>query len=304
MKLAALLLLFAIVGKMSAAPAYRLAYYRAAPQQQLQEVEEDDDDAETEISQEDFSQDNIQDEIQDDDDDSDEQEAPPQFQKLFPLPGRTSPGHNFPLSIMMGEISAGGWNVPKNPVRTNQQQQQQRARQDIELADDDDDDDSDEDEEDEEEDDEPEDDLPDWQKLFPNLQDQGSGPPEGVIDQSSQPEIPAAYRSAIGGSRVVYIPARQLRRSPQMIRRPAVPQRSQVIYSMMPSSSPYIRRQPFVQSRPQYVLASNSMQSRPQYVLSSSSMQRRPQQSVYYMPVRRNTYNPYVSPYVPRYRYY
>ena len=97
MKLAALLLLFAIIGKMSAAPVpYRLAYYRAAPAPQSVEAEDDDaDDDETEISQEDFSQAGIQDEIQDDDDESDEQEAPPQFQKLFPLPQRNGPGHNF-----------------------------------------------------------------------------------------------------------------------------------------------------------------------------------------------------------------
>jgi len=147
MKLAAALLLFALVGKMSASPSpYRLAYYRAAPALQQQSVEaEDDASDETEISQEDFSNDNIQGEIQDDDDDSDEQEAPPQFNKLFPLPGRNSPGHNFPLSIMMGEVSQQGWNVPKAPQR----QQQQRAR--FELARDDDDEDDEESDEDEDE---------------------------------------------------------------------------------------------------------------------------------------------------------
>jgi hypothetical protein len=312
MKFAALLVLFAVVGKMSAVPSpYRMAFYRTAAVPQLQqeldeaESEEENDD----VSQEDFSNANIQGEIQDDDDDSDEQESPPEFHKLFPLPQRNGPGHNMPLAVMMSGISADGWKVPKAPIKKNQQ----RARFELARDDDEDDEDSDEDEEDEEEEDDVEDDLPQWQKMFPNLQDEANaGPPQGVVDTSSQPEIQQAFRSGMGGSRVVYIPTRNLRRSPQIVQsggrqyvmRSPAPQRSQVMYGMMPSSSPYIRRQPVVQSRPQYVIASPSAQRRPQYVMASSSMQRRPQQSVYYMPVRRNSYNPYVSPYVPRYRYY
>jgi len=318
MKFAALLLLFAVVGKMSAVPSpYRMAYYRTAAvpqlQQELDEAEAESEEENDDVSQEDFSNANIQGEIQDDDDESDEQESPPEFQKLFPLPQRNGPGHNLPIAVMMSDISAQGWKVPKAPMKKNQQ----RARNEIELARDDeedDDEDSDEDEEDEEEDDNDDvsDDLPEWNKMFPNLQaEANAGPPQGIVDTSSQPEIQQAFRSGMGGSRVVYIPARALRRSPQIVQsggrqyvmRSPAPQR-QMMYGMMPSSSPYIRRQPVIQSRPQYVIASPSSQRRPQYVMASSSMQRRPQQSVYYMPVRRNSYNPYVSPYVPRYRYY
>jgi len=307
MKLAAIVLLFALVGKMSASPApYRFAYYRAAPTQQV-EAEEDDASDETEISQEDFSQDALASDIQDDDEDSEEQDSPPQFHKLFPLPQRNSPGHNFPLAVMMSEVSAQGWNVPKAPIK---QKQRQQARFELARDDDEDDEDSDEDEEDEEE----EDDVPDWNALFPNLENEANaGPPQGVVDTSGQPEgAVQAYRSGMGGSRVVYIPARHLRRarpvpsggsiSRQYVMRNPMPPRAQVMYG---SPMSYNRRQPVVQSRPQYVLASSGMQRRPQYVYSSSAMQRRPQQAVYYMPVRRNSYSPYVNrPYVPRYRYY
>lgn len=86
MKLAALILLFAIFGKINAVP-LRIGYYRAAPQS----LEEDSEEADTEISQEDFS---TADEIADDDD-SEEHDLPPKFQNLFPLPQANSPGHNF-----------------------------------------------------------------------------------------------------------------------------------------------------------------------------------------------------------------
>lgn len=86
MKLAALVLLFAIFGKISAVP-LRVGYYRAVPRS----VEEDSEEADAEISQEDFS---TADDIQDDDD-SDEHELPPKFENLFPLPQANSPGHNF-----------------------------------------------------------------------------------------------------------------------------------------------------------------------------------------------------------------
>jgi len=303
------MLLLALVGKMSASPSpYRFAYYRAAPVQQ-QQIAEDDVSDETEISQEDFSNTGIQDEIQDDDDeDSDEQDPPPAFHKLFPLPQRNAPGHNVPLSAMMGEVAVQGWNVPKAPQR---QRQQQRARFELARDDDESNEDSDEDEEDEEEDEESQDDLPNWQKMFPNLSEE-SGPPQGVVDQSSQPEIPQAFRSAIQqGSRVVYVPASQLRRAVrpgQSGRRQYVAMRAPIARpQLMYQNTPYIRRQQYVQNRPQYVLApaSSSIYNRNMY--SSSMMQRRPQSQVVYMPVRRNTMNPrpYVSrPYTPRYRFY
>jgi len=221
------------------------------------------------------------------------------------------------LSVMMGGISAQGWNVPKKPQQ-NVPRQRGRDGMQVVYDDDDDDDDDDEDEEDEEEDDEPEDDLPDWQKLFPSSPDsQGQGPPAGIVDSSAAPEIPAAYRSALpAGSRVVYVPARQLR---QQMRRPiaaTMPRqygqyvmrapsqshaRAQTQYMYIPTKSynsynPYMNRQPMIvrggSGRPQQVM------------LASSASSRRPQQqSVYYMPVRRGSYSPYTSAYVPRYRY-
>jgi hypothetical protein len=122
----------------------------------------------------------------------------------------------------------------------------------------------------------------------------------------------------MGGSRVVYIPASQLRRGRRpvqsaprqyVMRNPMPPRSSQVMYGMMPNRRTQSRPQYVVASpsmynhRPQYAVSSSSMYNRrPQYVMASPSMQRRPQQSVYYMPVRRNSYSPYVS--APRYRYY
>jgi hypothetical protein len=309
MKLAALILLVAIFGKISAVP-LRIGYYRAAAPQSL---EEDSEEADTEISQEDFS---TADEIADDDDDSEEHDLPPKFQNLFPLPQANSPGHNFPLAVMMSEISAQGWNVPKRPHQTPKEQS--RARDELDMLSDDDDDDSDEDddeEEDEEEDDVPEDDegLPDWNKLFPNVEaEANSAPAAGVpIDAGSSYSSGApSFRSAIPGARVVYVPARQLRqqlrarpqvssapRQMQYIMRAPVTQqrqRPQIMYMAKPSSS-YMNRQPIVmRGRPQQ-----------QVMLAHSASSRRPQQSqyVYYMPVRRGSYSPYTSAYVPRYRY-
>lgn len=87
MKFAAVILLFAICGKISAVP-LRVAYYRAAPQSL---EEEDSEESDLEVSNEDFSQDQMQ-EL--DDEDSDEHDLPPQFNKLFPLPQSNSPGYN------------------------------------------------------------------------------------------------------------------------------------------------------------------------------------------------------------------
>ncbi|ODN03227.1 hypothetical protein Ocin01_03463 [Orchesella cincta] len=171
MKLAALILLLAIVGKISAHP-LRVGYYRAiAPQQQHQQISSDemddevpeDDDAETEVSEEDFTND-LQD---DDDDDDDEQEPPPNFQKLFPVASPNQAGYNYPLSSMMGEIGSQAWRVPKKPANRGRAQLfRMDSEEDEEQADDDDDDDDDSDEE---EDEEAEDDIPDWQALFPPI---------------------------------------------------------------------------------------------------------------------------------------
>lgn len=328
MKLVALLLLFAVIGKMSAAPyPYRVGYYRAVavqpqqqdnpqPQAEIEEDEEQEDDVE-EVSEEDFSNNNIQ-----DDDDSEEHELPPSFHKLFPLPQRNSPGYNFrkaylffkllitfkknftiffiwlfllctALGSMMSEISAQGWKVPKHP----QQIPKQRARNEIEARDDDDEEDDDEDSnEDEDEEDDVEDDLPDWNRLFPQ---QGSleqhGPPADVVDTSSQPEVGAAFRSGFGNNpRIVYVPARSFRQYHN---------RAVVRPSYTTTSRQYVMRHPTPpRSQVIYNVPTSPMRRNQQMVLASS-MNRRPQQSVIYMPVRRNMYSPYTSMYVPRYRY-
>lgn len=214
------------------------------------------------------------------------------------------------LAVMMSEISAQGWNVPKRPHQTPKDQN--RARDELDMLRDDDDDDS---SEEEEEEDEEEDDLPeDWNKMFPSTDEAeaNSSPAAGVpIDAGSSYSSGApSFRSAMPGARVVYVPARQLRQQlrprPQVstsprqmqyiMRAPMTQQRQrpQIMYMAKPSSS-YMNRQPIVmRGRPQQ-----------QVMLAPSASSRRPQQSqyVYYMPVRRGSYSPYTSAYVPRYRY-
>ncbi|CAL8103927.1 unnamed protein product [Orchesella dallaii] len=310
MKLAALILLLAIIGKISAHPV-RIGYYRAAPPQQISsdemddEVADDDDDAEADVSDENnFQAHDIQD---DDDDDDDEQEPPPNFSKLFPLASPNQPGYNYPLSSMMSEIGTQAWRVPKKPQNRGRNELRMESEEDDEQADDDDDDDDDSDEEDEE----AEDDIPDWQALFPNQSEQGNGPPSDVIDSSSQPEI-GAFRSTLPRSRVVYVPASQLQQGRAVYASPSYHQRQPQYPRRQYQGQQYIVRNPSPPRAPMaysYIQAPAygsrqpvSMRRRPQTVMMMASPSRRPQaqrqQQYYaYMPVRRNmnTYNPYVA---------